>query len=81
MLAWNNRLYACHYFKSNQDKHNSITTICYFSHSRLGCFNPILGKIWTNPAIGLLFLNYIFNPIAGFVHILSKIGLKQPSIF
>jgi len=19
----------------------------------LGCFNPILGKIWTNPAIGL----------------------------
>jgi len=23
----------------------------------------------------------IFNPMAGFVHILPKIGLKQPSIF
>jgi len=21
----------------------------------LGCFNPILGQIWTNPAIGLHF--------------------------
>lgn len=31
MLAWNNRLYASHYFKSNQDKHNYITTIYYFS--------------------------------------------------
>jgi len=28
------------------------------------------------------FLNdNIFNPMAGFVHILPKIGLKQPSIF
>jgi len=27
------------------------------------------------------FLNYIFNPMAGFIHILPKIGLKQPSIF
>jgi len=26
------------------------------------------------------FLNYIFNPMAGFVHILPNIGLKQPSI-
>jgi len=52
----------------------------------LGCFNPILGKIWTNPWVTLgshwvTFLNYIFNPMAGFVHILPKIGLKQPSIF
>jgi len=49
----------------------------------LGCFNPILGKIWTNPAIGLnyTFLNYIFKPMAGFVHILLKIGLKQPIFF
>jgi len=31
----------------------------------LGCFNPILGKIWTKMA----------------VFILPKIGLKQPSIF
>jgi len=26
-------------------------------------------------------LGYIFNPLFEFVHILSKIGLKQPSIF
>jgi len=35
----------------------------------LGCFNPTLGQIWTNPAIGLIFFNYIFNPTFGFVHI------------
>jgi len=28
----------------------------------LGCFNPTLGQIWTNPAVGLNFLHYIFNP-------------------
>jgi len=31
----------------------------------LGCFNPTLGQIWTNPAVGLnfvKFLHYIFNP-------------------
>jgi len=39
----------------------------------LGCFNPILGKIWTNPAI--------FNPMAGFVHILPQIWVKKNSIF
>jgi len=44
----------------------------------LGCFNPILGKIWTNSAIVLHFLNNIFNPMT---HILPNIGLKQPSIF
>jgi len=28
--------------------------LLYFADKkkRLGCFNPILGKIWTNPAIG-----------------------------
>jgi len=26
-------------------------------------------------------LNYIFNPKSGFVHILPKFGLKQPSFF
>jgi len=36
----------------------------------MGCFNPTLGQIWTNPANGLFFLNYIFNPMAGFIHIL-----------
>jgi len=29
----------------------------------------------------MIFLNDIFNPMAEFVHILPKIGLKQPSIF
>jgi len=32
------------------------------------------------PGHWVTFLNDIFNPIAGFVHILPKIGLKQPSI-
>jgi len=31
----------------------------------LGCFNPILGQIWTNSNIGLK----KFTPMAGFVHI------------
>jgi len=25
----------------------------------LGCFNPILGQIWTNPAIGLHFISIV----------------------
>jgi len=41
----------------------------------LGCFNPILGKIWTNPAItfthrlytAVTFLNDIFNTHNGWV--------------
>jgi len=40
----------------------------------LGCFNPNLGHIWTNPAFWLIFK-------FGFVHILPKIGLNQHSIF
>jgi len=50
----------------------------------LGCFNPNLGKIWTNPNVVLSkvhFFNYIFNPTFGFVHILPKFGLKQRNIF
>jgi len=39
-----------------------------------------LGQIWTNPAIGLHFLIYIFNQMLGFVYILPKVGLNQPSI-
>jgi len=45
----------------------------------LGCFNPILGQKLTNPAIGLLFLNYVFNPMIEFVLICPIIGLKQPN--
>jgi len=44
----------------------------------LGCFNPSLGQIWTNSAIGL---HVCFNPTFGFVHIWLKGGLKQPNIF
>jgi len=54
----------------------------------LGRFNPNLGKIWTNPNVGLkmslihlqlkvevgLKLNCIFNPTFGFVHIWPKFG-------
>jgi len=51
----------------------------------MGCFNPNLGQVWTNPNVGLkieftvltqlqlslnyTFFNYIFNPTFGFVHI------------
>jgi len=33
------------------------------------------------PSHWVTFLDYFFNPIAGFVHISPKIGLKQPSVF
>jgi len=35
----------------------------------LGCFNPTLGQIWTNPNVGLKNVIKTFNPMAGFVHI------------
>jgi len=35
----------------------------------LGCFNPTLGQIWTNSAIGLNFYITFFNPTFGFDHI------------
>jgi len=37
---------------------NSFMFFCGNHHTlwnMLGCFNPIWGKIWTNPAIGLHF--------------------------
>jgi len=33
------------------------------------------------PSHWVTFLNDIFNPTFGFVHICPKVGLKQPSIF
>jgi len=39
------------------------------------------GCLKFNPAIGLHFSIAFFNPMAGFVQILPKIVLKQPSIF
>jgi len=38
----------------------------------LGCFNPILGKIWTNPAIGLHFLIKFLTQWLFFFHILAQ---------
>jgi len=35
----------------------------------LGYFNPTLRQIWTNPAIGLNFFNYIFTPTFASAHI------------
>jgi len=39
--------------------HYHIILVHSFNHlhtlKMLGCFNPILGQIWTNPAIGLHF--------------------------
>jgi len=42
----------------------------------LGCFNPILGQIWTNPIVGLKNAIYKLNPTVGFVHISPKIVFK-----
>jgi len=50
-------------------------------HSKMGCFNPSLGQIWTNSSHWVKCLNYIFNPTFGFVHILPTFELKQPSMF
>jgi len=47
----------------------------------LGCFNPILGQIWTNPAVGLNLLIAFLNPTFGFVHILPKIRVKTTQHF
>jgi len=44
-------------------------------------FNTIVGEIWTNSNIGLKMSFKKCNPLAGFVHIWPKIGLRQPSIF
>jgi len=38
-------------------------------HKMLGCFNPNMGQIWTDPAIGLNLFIHFFNPTVGFVHI------------
>jgi len=37
-------------------------------------------KIYSEVISWVKILNYIFNPTFGFVHILPKSGLKQPSI-
>jgi len=37
-----------------------------YTLTMLGCFNPNLGPIWTNPIVGLKFN---VNPTFGFVHI------------
>jgi len=31
----------------------SFSILYLYTLKMLGCFDPILGKIWTNPAIGL----------------------------
>jgi len=50
----------------------SVCAQNYYSKYTLknaGCFNPILGQIWTNPNVELKNAIYTFNPTAGFVHI------------
>jgi len=67
-------------FAVNQEEYLHSPWIIH-AKKLLGCFNPTLRQIWTNPAIGLHFYYYIFNPTFGFVHIRPKVGLKQPSMF
>jgi len=47
----------------------------------LGCFNPTLGQIWTNPAVGLNFYIAFLSQHLVLSIFDPKIGLKQPSIF
>jgi len=42
--------------KNEHESHELDINWCYCTlWKMLGCFNPILGKIWTNPAIGFHF--------------------------
>jgi len=43
----------------------------------LGCFNQILSKIWTNPAIGLHFLIRFFTQWLGLSIFYPKLGEKK----
>ncbi len=47
----------------------------------LGCFNPTLGQIWTNPAVGLNIYITFFKPKVGLVHIWLKVGLNNLAFF
>jgi len=46
----------------------------------LGRFNPTLGQIWTDPAIGLNFYITFLTQCLGLSIFDPKVGLKQPSI-
>jgi len=46
----------------------------------LGCFNPTLGQIWTNPNIGLKMQLKNLTQCLGLSILDPKVGLKQPSI-
>jgi len=35
------------------DLNSSQTFLNMYALKMLGCFNPILGQIWTNPSVGL----------------------------
>ncbi len=63
---------------------SEILHICIFLLNKfkiLGCFNPTLGQIWTNPAVELnVYIQFLTQKV-GLVHIWPKVGLKQPSIF
>jgi len=42
----------------------NLKDYCYYTLKMLGCFNPTVGEIWTNPNV----IKKI-NPMARFVHI------------
>jgi len=51
-------------------------------HSKKGwVVHPNFGSDMDKPNHWVTFYIDIFNPMFGFVHILPKIGVKQPSIF
>jgi len=47
----------------------------------LGCFNPILGQIWTNPNVGLKNATDKFNQTAGFCPYLTPNWVKTTQHF
>jgi len=59
------------------------SAVCIYIHSKkmLDILNLILGKNLDKPSHSVKNVIEKCNPMAGFVRILPKIGLKQPSIF
>ncbi len=47
----------------------------------LGCFNPTLGQIWTNPAVGLNFYIKFLTQKLGKSIFDPKLGWNNPAFF
>jgi len=56
MLNISEAMQACkqhnYNFNNNNNKNNNHSNVKLYTLKMLGCFNPTLGQIWTNPNIG-----------------------------